>query len=399
MKLRSHEPYWLLKNGLINSYPTLQTNITCDILIIGGGITGSLMAYQLSGEGYRVVLIDKRDVALGSTAGTTAMLQYELDEPLFSLIKKVGEEAAVNTYQGGVRAIENLEVIVNTIQSSCGFGKKKSLYLAHNSKASSWLQKEFECRLKYELPVSWITKSMLRANGMKGEAAILSSVGGSLDAYRLAHELLAYSVNNFDLRVFDHTTATHIEFNKNQHRINTDRGFNIDTKFIVFATGYESQHFLKKKIVELNSTYAMITEPLSVPSWLTDTIIWNTETPYLYLRSTPDNRIIVGGMDEHFENATKRDRLIDEKEKRLLSCAKALVPDLPFISDFAWAGTFGVTKDALPYIGAHEDYPDCFFVLGFGGNGITFSVMGMSIISDAIAGKDNKFLSYYSFER
>ncbi|HET6543963.1 MAG TPA: FAD-dependent oxidoreductase, partial [Chryseolinea sp.] len=96
MKLRSSEAYWLLKNGIINSYPSLRENLTCDVLIIGGGITGSLIAFQLSGEGYKVVLIDKRDVSLGSTCATTALLQYEIDEPLYRLINKVGEQAAVD---------------------------------------------------------------------------------------------------------------------------------------------------------------------------------------------------------------------------------------------------------------------------------------------------------------
>src|SRR5688572_22297364 len=102
MKLRSKETYWLLKNGLIASYPSLQKNISCEVLIIGGGITGSLMAYQLSQEGYKTVLIDKRDIAMGSTCATTAMLQYEIDEPMYSLIAKVGENAAVDSYREGV---------------------------------------------------------------------------------------------------------------------------------------------------------------------------------------------------------------------------------------------------------------------------------------------------------
>ena len=91
MKLRSGEPYWLLKNGIINSYPSLRENIACDVLVIGGGITGALIAFQLSGEGYKVVIIDKRDVSLGSTCATTALLQYEIDEPLYRLMDIVGK--------------------------------------------------------------------------------------------------------------------------------------------------------------------------------------------------------------------------------------------------------------------------------------------------------------------
>jgi glycine/D-amino acid oxidase-like deaminating enzyme len=148
MKLRSKETYWLLKNGLITPYPTLQKDISCDILIIGGGITGALMAYQLSKEGYKTVLIDKRDIGMGSTSATTAMLQYEIDEPLYSLIDQVGEDAAVDTYREGVLAITKLGKIVKAIKANCGFVKKDSVYVAHSKKDMEWLRKEFTCRKK-----------------------------------------------------------------------------------------------------------------------------------------------------------------------------------------------------------------------------------------------------------
>jgi len=96
----------LLRNGLQSSYPYLAKNISCEVLITGGGITGSLIAYQLSKEGYETALIDKRDVCLGSTSATTAMLQYEIDEPLYSLIEKVREYVVVASYKEGVQAIE-----------------------------------------------------------------------------------------------------------------------------------------------------------------------------------------------------------------------------------------------------------------------------------------------------
>lgn len=87
------------------------------------------------------------------------------------------------------------------------------------------------------------------------------------------------------------------------------------------------------------------------------------------------------------------------KQYVLAICITALVIFVNHILPRFLARKYGVTKDSLPYIGTHADYPNSFFVLGFGGNGITFSVMGMSIISDPLKGKDNKFLQYFSFER
>jgi glycine/D-amino acid oxidase-like deaminating enzyme len=82
MDLRSHYPYWLLKNGIINNYPSLQQNETCDIAIIGAGISGALTAWYLCKAGFKIIIIDKRDAGTGSTAASTALLQYEIDVPL-----------------------------------------------------------------------------------------------------------------------------------------------------------------------------------------------------------------------------------------------------------------------------------------------------------------------------
>lgn len=401
MKLRSKETFWLLKNGLVNTYPSLQKNITCDVLVIGGGITGSLMAYQFSQEGYQTVLIDKRDVAMGSTSATTAMLQYEIDEPLYKLIDKVGEAAAVESYRAGVTAIDSIGKITQEINSPCGFKKKSSLYFAESEKDRDWLEKEFNCRKGYDFEVLWITSAQLKDRfGIYGEGAILSEAGASLDAYMLAHSLLEYSVGHYGLEVYDHTHAKTVEYQHDNNIVITENDRAIRCRWIIYASGYETQQMLKDKIVNLNSTYALVSEPLpEIPPSLEQTIFWNTESPYLYFRTTSDNRILAGGGDERFKNASRRDSLIDKKENFLVEKMKKIIPNLTLTPDFTWAGTFGVTKDSLPYIGPHPDYPNSYFILGFGGNGITFSIMGMKILSDALRGQPNRFLEYYRFGR
>src|SRR5690606_13134040 len=77
MDLKSNEPFWLVKNGILASYPSLHEPISCDVLIVGAGITGSLIAHQCVAEGLDTVIIDRREVCNGSTSATTSMLQYE----------------------------------------------------------------------------------------------------------------------------------------------------------------------------------------------------------------------------------------------------------------------------------------------------------------------------------
>ena len=67
MKLRTNEPFWLVKNRIINAYPSLGDRTETEILIVGGGIMGSLIAHQCISDGYQTVLIDRREIANGST--------------------------------------------------------------------------------------------------------------------------------------------------------------------------------------------------------------------------------------------------------------------------------------------------------------------------------------------
>jgi glycine/D-amino acid oxidase-like deaminating enzyme len=80
MNLHSPSPYWLLRHGIINSYPSLNHDIKTDIAVMGAGISGALVANQLCRAGYKVVVVDRRHVGLGSTAASTALLQYEIDK-------------------------------------------------------------------------------------------------------------------------------------------------------------------------------------------------------------------------------------------------------------------------------------------------------------------------------
>ena len=156
MKLKSSEPFWLVKNGIINSYPSLRENLDTDILIVGGGITGSLIAHQCIEDGYKTVLIDRREIGHGSTSATTSMLQYEIDVPLHQLIHLIGEKAAVDSYWACYKSIDDLKKIAKQVKSDCGFKKKESLYFAALKKDVTWLKEEFEARKKIGMPVKWL---------------------------------------------------------------------------------------------------------------------------------------------------------------------------------------------------------------------------------------------------
>lgn len=401
MKIRSKEPYWLLKNGIINGYPSLRKNVSCDILIVGGGLSGALMAYRFAGSGYKTIVVDKRDIGAGSTSANTSMIQYELDEPLYGLIDSFGKDVAIDIYIESVKAVENLQHLIAKLPARCGFEPKNSLHFASTLQDADGLMKEFECRKMAGIKVKWLTKEDIRSSyGIVSKGGILSEVGASLDAYQLTHALMESAVTNFGAQVYDHTQVMSVNYDSTGCVAYMDTLAEVKCAHIIYSTGFEAHELVSNSAGKLISTYACISEPMGrLSKALSDTIFWNTDDPYFYFRSTSDNRILIGGEDEDFQNPDKRDHLIDKKEGVLTEKLQTVMPGIDFVADYTWAGTFGVTKDSLPYIGPHPDFPNSYFVLGYGGNGITFSLMAMDILSNALANRPNRFLEYFKFNR
>ncbi|MEO5948272.1 MAG: FAD-dependent oxidoreductase [Chitinophagaceae bacterium] len=400
MRLRTFESFWLLKNGLLNTYPMLQKNVEADIVVVGGGITGALISHALVKAGYKITLIDRRDIGQGSTSATTSMLQYEIDEKLIDLSDKIGEKGAAACYKAGIAAVKDLKKLIEETGIDCGFEMKKSLYIAHNKKASVKLYKEFESRKKHKLGVAWLTGPQIKKEyGIICHGGILSNTAASVDAYKLAHELIASNVKK-GMQVYDQTEIKKFDTTGKKPKIITEAGCIISCNKIIFCNGFESTNLLKEKIANLIYTYATVSEQhVAIPKKLKKTLVWDTNDPYLYLRTTDDDRILVGGEDDKFNDSIMQQKIKEKKSLTLQRKLKKIMPGVNFIEDISWGGVFGTTKDGLPYIGPSPEYKNCFFVLGFGGNGITFSAQGMKIIPDLLAEKENELQYYYRFGR
>ena len=399
MDLRSNEPYWLIKNAFNQSYPSLDKSIETDILVIGSGITGALIAWQLIKEGKEVVLVDRRDVCNGSSAVSTALLQYEVDVPLHQLIDQRGVEIAVTSYENCETAIYDLKKIVDEIQSECHFEFKKSIYFTSAREDIKKLETEFNSRKAHGFSVKWLDEDALQKLGLKAYGGIESASGAVMDPYRFTHDLLMFCAKR-GARIFDRTEITDIKHANKKLLAITQEKQTIKANHIIHCTGYESEKTLSEKVANLKSTYALASEAFeNLPLAFQDHIYWDTSSPYHYFRATSDNRVIVGGGDENFKNATKRDALLDKKWNYLGKQFHKCFPAIDFKPDYIWAGTFGETKDGLPFIGRPKPEINEHYVLGFGGNGITYSVMAMDAINDSIHHKNHRFLDYYRFDR
>ncbi|MBO9202200.1 MULTISPECIES: NAD(P)/FAD-dependent oxidoreductase [Niastella] len=399
MDLRSEYPFWLLDKGIIHSYPSLQNDLRTDVVIMGAGISGALAAWCLVHAGFKTVVVDKRHVGMGSTAASTALLQYEIDTPLTELIGLRGERDAVRSYLLCLKAIDDLENICGQWPEA-GFTRHPSLQFASYKKDVAALEREFTLRKQYGFALQWLDKNAINDKfGFKKEAALLSRDGAAIKAYSLTHALL-HRCRQLGVEVYDHTAISHFRENQRGVALITEEGKKIRARKLVIACGYESAQYIPQKVQTLQSTYAIISEACNTNQhWYRNALIWETARPYLYLRTTADNRILVGGRDDDFSSPYLRDRALPAKARALETTFRKLFPHIRFRTDFKWAGTFASTKDGLPYIGSLPGKPHTYFALGLGGNGITFSIIAAQIITRLALGLKDDDARLFGFNR
>ena len=383
------------------TFPQLMADISCDVVVVGGGITGALIANELGNNGFDIVVIEQRDIGWGSTAASTALLQYEIDTHMVDLAGIYGESNAVLAYRSCAEAITDLHDLAKEL-GDVDFDMQESLYYASKLADKGSVREEYELRLKHGFDVQWLDSGSLKERyGIKAPGAILTKLAARADPYRMASRLLLRLAERGG-RIFDRTVIETIEPTSKRVTLRTTEGYRIQAKHVVMAAGYASQRWLKQKVAKNRSSYAFITDPIekSDLGMLATTMIWESARPYLYMRTTGDGRLLVGGDDDEVDIPALRDRRVEGKAKGLYKKVKKHFPDLPMTPAFSWGGTFAETEDGLPYFGDQEQYgPRVQFAMAYGGNGITYSMVGAGLLRANIEGHPHPLSALFGFSR
>lgn len=386
MNLKTGSLLWLDSLPSPPVYPKLTEDIQCDVLIIGGGEAGSLCSYYLVNSGVDTVIVDKRKVAHGSSCANTGLLHFANDKSLTSMINTFGKERGARFYWMCKQAVEELRHITSQLEFSPDYIQRPSLYFASQPEDVQSLQTEYEELSKYGFPVSFLQPEEIKERYAFSKPAALYCEGDAeINPFKLVHSLLQYA-DKKGMRIYAETEIKHHRLEGDTLLFHTAEGNYIRCKKAIFATGYETQQIKRNKNVVLSSSYALATQPLpSFTGWHERSLIWETARPYLYLRTTVDNRIVAGGLDITSSDERDRDSHLLYKTNLLLQQVQEMFPSIPDMRiEYSWAATFGETHDGLPLIGTQHDFPQCYFLLGYGGNGTISSMIGAQIVHDLV---------------
>ncbi len=391
MDLTTGVPFWLVRDGLTATYPKLNEDRRCDVAVIGGGVTGAMVARRFAEEGLHTVLLEGREMGYGSTGSSTALLQYELDTHLVDLAERLGADAAQRCYRLCVEAVEGIGRLAEAIGADTDYRRRGSLYLASRGRDVKLLERERRARREIGIEVELLSPSDLRSRySLERPAALFSSAAGEVDPLRLTHALLAAGLRD-GLEIYDRTGVARYQSDRKGVLLETADGWRIRAGKAVFATGCNVPPFFPRRAIRLNSSFVVATSPLAgFDGWGDDRpLVWETARPYLYARTTVDNRAIIGGADLPFKGARRLEKVQDKQTGRVATRFAQLFPDIHFDVDWSWAGAFAGTDDGLPYIDVAPEFPNGYVALGHGANGVVFAYIAARLLVDAFVGRAN----------
>jgi len=386
-------PVWI-DDTPIRKFPTLQRNITADVLVVGAGITGITVAYLLKKAGSTVALIERERVASIDTGHTTAHLTYVTDVQLQQLVRNFGEDHAQAAWDAGAAAIDEIERIVEEEQIECEFARVPA-YLHARVGASS--KKE----------ASSLRKEADRVAKLGFDATYLDSAPYfNLPAVRFANQAkfhprkylrsLVAKIPGSGSHVFEKSAAS--EFDPKKRRVKVNRNW-ISFDRVVMATNNPLVGLASMTAATLLQTklslYTSYAFGAQVPSGtIPEGVFWDTRDPYDYLRI--DKRsgcdyVVFGGED----HKTGQKRNTKRAYARLLARFKKIIPQARV--DHRWSGQIISTPDGLPYMGENAERQ--FLATGYCGNGITFGTIAAMMARDWTAGQKNPWTELFAVNR
>ncbi len=255
--LRSGAPLW-------EAYPIpaikthiLNRNEIADIAVIGAGISGAMIAEELSSVGFSVIMLDRRKPMQGSTMASTALLQYELDTPLQKLVEKIGFNKAVRAWRRSKLGIESLAGKINKLDIDCGFTRCQTLYLSGNVLNSEQLHDEMIMRNRVGLQTGYRTRSELQGiYGVQGNSALYTDNNITANPVQMTAGFLKAAIEN-GVKIHSSVEAINIKSSRTDVSIETSAGYFLRAKYVVFATGYEIPKAVHTSRHKIQSTWAI----------------------------------------------------------------------------------------------------------------------------------------------
>jgi glycine/D-amino acid oxidase-like deaminating enzyme/nitrite reductase/ring-hydroxylating ferredoxin subunit len=374
------ESLWV--GGRRPRHPRLDDDdLSVDVAVVGGGITGVTAALLLKLAGKKVALLEARQLGSGVTAGTTGHLTEVLDTSYRELEKRFGEDGAALVAASSRAAIEQIAQLQAKFAPGSGFERVPGYLYSEREDERDAIAEELAC----------MRRAGLAATASEVPLPLPIQAGIRVDEQAEFHPLdyvlsLAAKIPGDGSYVFEQTRVHNVDEGE-PCRLHVADAPSLRAEKVIIATHSPlNQAVLQTKVAQYRS-YVVAGRVPKAPRGL----FWDTHDPYHYVRSFRRDgvtELIVGGED----HKTGVDEHADAPFERLMEHARRIGLENP---RFRWSSQVVEPVDGLPFIGKNAGAEHVYVATGFSGNGLTLGTLAAMILRDACIGAHSPYAEVY----
>lgn len=368
-----------------------------DVVVIGGGITGTSAALWLARAGARVVLLEGRRVAAGASGRNGGFLLGGTSETYGTAIDRYGRERARRIWAFNV---SNQELAVGLVREldergwGCDYRQTGSLRIAQGESELEEINRGI---------------ALMREDGWAAEPVSRENLPATLHSAYLGAAYYPRDAQIQPARFVTGIARLAVEAGADIHELSPVTGLHPhDNGFVVMAAA--GQVHTRTLVLATNAWTGELSDAVGA-GWLARTIVPTrgqvlatapiatrlfdcpcyADEGYQYWRQLDDGRLVVGGWrNRSFATEASADETPGEPVQRHLD---GFVYETLGLRDAAiehrWAGIMAFSPDELPLVGRLPGMPGCYLAAGYTGHGNAYALQASRVLAELIAGREH----------
>ena len=385
------------ENSNITYCPTVEKNLSCDVLIVGGGLAGLSLAYQLQQQDQDFILIEAERIGDGASGLNGGFCSPGWSVGMSKLVKKYGYDHAKAFYDISLEGLR----WVRAFKDKSSF---KSMDLKVGTVSLSLLKSEADARdsffksdFRLNKCAHFISKKELVNYVISPEyrSGVFLESGFSFNPLNFLLSLKNEITYKRPKAIFEKTRMMSFVESNDACEIYLTNGFSVRASKLVIATGgYGGSEigFLRTRWLPITTSIA-VTAPLSatVRKYINPNFAFSDDRRAgNYFRLISNNRLL-WGRGINALRCPDKNALISMARIDL----KRFFPSLPDIAgqnllsfDFVWSGKMAYSKSMMPYVGKLTSR--IYALTGFGGHGMNTAPAGAMVLCEYLLGLSDR---------